>query len=87
MLDRPDIARRTAERRARRAEDVRRCRERQRRGVALYPVEADAETFDLMIRFGGLAEGDVGDRQAVSDALGRLLRRGLGALLREDARH
>jgi hypothetical protein len=75
-----------AERRARRAEDVKRCRARQRRGVILCSVEVGEEIFDLMIRFGGLREGDAGDRQAVSDALERLLSRALGALLREDAR-
>jgi hypothetical protein len=74
-----------AERRARRAAAVKRCRARQKRGVALYYVEADAEAFDLMQRFGGLAESGMDDRQAVSNALGRLLRRALGALLREAA--
>jgi hypothetical protein len=80
------LAHHAPERRARRAEDVRRCRERQRRGVILCSVEVGEEIFDLMIRFGGLREGDAGDRQAVSDALERLLSRALGALLREGAR-
>jgi hypothetical protein len=35
-----------------------------------------------MERFGGLKDSD---RQAVATALGRLLRRALGALLREEA--
>lgn len=40
-----------------------------------------------MERFGELKADKMGDRNAVADALGRLLRRALGALLREAARH
>jgi hypothetical protein len=49
-------------------------------------VEVDGETFDLMCRFEKLDPSKVDDRQAVADALGKLLRRALGALLREAAR-
>jgi hypothetical protein len=77
----------TAEFRRRRAADVRRWRARQKRGAAVYPVEVDGTTFDLMERFGELKASKMGDRNAVADALGRLLRRALGALLREAARH
>ena len=72
--------------RQRRAADVRRCRARQARGAALYYVECDGETFDLMARFEGLDPDKIVDRQAVAQALGKLLRRALGALLREAAR-
>jgi hypothetical protein len=72
----------SAEFRRRRAADVRRCRTRQARGACYY-VEADAETFDLMVRFEGLDPDKITDRQAVATALGKLLRRALSALLRE----
>jgi len=45
----------------------------------------DGTTFDMMERFGGLKDSKTGDRQAVATALGKLLRRGLEALLREEA--
>src|SRR5215831_6323945 len=69
----------------RRADDTRRWRERLHRGAAVYPVEIDGTTFDLMERFGGLKDSKTGDRQAVATALGKLLRRALEALLREEA--
>ena len=75
----------TAAFRQRRAADTARWRERLRRGAYVLPVEADATTFDLMDRFGGLKDSKIGDRQAVATALGRLLRRALEALLREEA--
>ena len=59
-----------------------RCRERLRRGACVLPVEADATTFDLMGRFGGLKDSKTGDREAVATALRKLLRRALEALLR-----
>ena len=71
--------------RRRRADDTRRWRERLHRGAAVYPVEVDGTTFDLMERFGGLKDSKTGDRQAVATALGKLLRRALEALLREEA--
>ena len=74
----------TAAVRQRRAEDTRRWRERLHRGAAVYPVEVDGTTFDLMERFGGLKDSKTGDRQAVAAALGKLLRRALEALLREE---
>ena len=76
----------TATFKQRRADDVRRCRTRQARGAACYYVECDAETFDLLVRFEGLDPDKTNNRQVVADALGRLLRRALGALLRESAR-
>ena len=69
--------------RQRRAADTARWRERLHRGAAVYPVEVDGLTFDLMERFAGLKASKVDDRQAVVVALGRLLRLGLQALLRE----
>jgi hypothetical protein len=59
--------------------------ERLNRGASVYPVEVDGATFDLMERFGGLRDSKTDDRQAVATALGRLLRRALEALLREEA--
>jgi hypothetical protein len=55
-----------ASRGRRRAFDTARWRERLHRGVAVYPVEVDGTTFDLMERFGGLKASKVGDRQAVA---------------------
>jgi len=77
----------TASVKERRAEDTRRWRERLHRGAAVYPVEIDGTTFDLMERFGGLKDSKTSDRQAVATALGKLLRRALEALLREESRH
>ena len=74
----------TAAVRQRRAEDTRRWRERLHRGAAVYPVEVDGTTFDLMERFGGLKDSKIGDQQAIATALGKLLRRALEALLREE---
>ena len=71
--------------RQRRAEDTRRWRARLHRGAAIYPVEVDGTTFDLMERFGGLKDSKTSDRRAVAAALGKLLRRALEALLREAA--
>ena len=77
------MAKKTAAFKQRRAADTARWRERLQRGAAVYPVEVDALTFDLMERFAGLKASRVDDRQAVVVALGRLLRLGLEALLRE----
>src|SRR6516162_10464991 len=71
--------------RHRRAAHTARWRERLRRGAAVYPVEVDGTTFDLMERFGELRDSKIGDRQAVATALGKLLRRALESLLREEA--
>ena len=75
----------TAAFKQRRAADIARWRERLDRGAAVYPVEVDGQLFDLMERFGGLRDTKTGDRQAVATALGKLLRRALEALLREEA--
>ena len=80
------MVKKTADFRQRRADDVRRCRARQARGAACYYIECDAETFDLLVRFEGLDPNKTNDRQVVAHALGRLLRRALGALLREAVR-
>jgi hypothetical protein len=74
----------TAAFRQRRAADTARWRERLHRGAAVYPVEVDGTTFDLLERFGGLKDNRTSDRRAVATALGKLLRRALEALLRED---
>jgi hypothetical protein len=77
-LDPPtaDVARR------RRVEDVKRFRERRRRGASVYSIEIDSWVLDLAEHFVGLAPGQAGDRQAVADALGKLLRLALVALMR-----
>ena len=75
----------TAAFRQRRAADTARWRERLQRGAAVYPVEVDGQLFDLMERFGGLKDSNTDNRQAVATALGKLLRRALQALLREEA--
>ena len=76
------MAKKTAAFKQRRAADTARWRERLTRGAAVYPVEVDGTTFDLMERFGGLKDSKTGDRQAVATALGKLLRRALEALQR-----
>ena len=78
------MVKKTAAFRQRRA-DTARWRERLRRGAAVYPVEVDGTSFDMMERFGGLSDSKTGDRRAVATALGKLLRRALEALLREEA--
>jgi hypothetical protein len=69
----------------RRAADTARWRERLSRGAAVYPVEVDGQLFDLMERFGGLKDSKASDRRVVATALGKVLRRALEALLREEA--
>ena len=69
----------------RRAADTARWRERLQRGMAVYPVEIDGTTFDLMERYGALKDSKTGDREAVATALRKLLHRALEALLREEA--
>jgi hypothetical protein len=75
-----------AVRRRRRAADVARCRSRQRRGVALFEIEVGTYEYELARLYGGLREDQVDDKQAVSAALGRLLRRALASLIREKPR-
>src|SRR6516162_11794513 len=60
----------TAAFRQRRAADTARWRERLHRGAAVYPVEVDGTTFDLMERLGGLSSDKVDDKHAVRAALG-----------------
>jgi hypothetical protein len=68
------------------ADEARRWRElRLHRGAAVYPVEVDGTTFDLMERFAGLSDSKTADHQAVATPLGKLLRPALEALLREEA--
>jgi hypothetical protein len=75
-----------AARRRRRAEDTARWRSRVARGVQLFQLEAGPDEYELAIRFGGLEESQRSNKTAVNAALGRLLRRALLALLREDKR-
>ena len=75
----------TATFRQRRAADTARWRERVAQGRACYTVEVDGRTFDLMERLVGLPTSKLDDRGAVAAALGKLLRLGLAALLREEA--
>ena len=74
----------TAAFKERRAADTARWRERLQRGAAVYPVEVDGQLFDLMERCGGLKASKVRDREAVAVALGKMLRRALKSLLREE---
>ncbi len=54
--------------------------------MELYWFEAGPSEVDLAIRFGGLKETQVSNKVAVSIALGKLLRRAISALLREESR-
>jgi hypothetical protein len=72
--------------RRRRADDTRRWRSRQRRGVQLFALEAGWWEYSLAIKFADLREEQVGNKTVVNAALGRLLRRALVALLHEEQR-
>jgi hypothetical protein len=52
----------------------------------LFQIEAGPTEYDLAIRYGRLRESQIRKKAAVNAALGRLLRRDLVALLREDER-
>jgi hypothetical protein len=81
----PDNAK-AAARHRRRAADTARWRSRRRRGVQLFQIEAGPREYDLAVEYGGLREDQIADKAAIAAALGRLLRRALVALLREDER-
>jgi hypothetical protein len=82
------MAEKTDAARKRRVAATQAWRARQKRGAAVYPVEVDGTTFDLLERFGGLADGQADDKRAVAAALGRLWHRALAALVREaNSRH
>jgi hypothetical protein len=72
-------------RRRRRALDTARWRSRRRRGVELFSIEAGPAEYDLTVKFGGLREGTT-DKRQIAVALGKLLRRALVVLLREESR-
>jgi hypothetical protein len=71
-------------RRRRRAEDTRRWRDRKKRGVELFQVEIGPDEYDLAVRFAKLQENQITNKKAVNIAIARLLRRALGALMREN---
>ena len=73
-----------AERRRKRAADTAACRSRQPRGVELFKFEAGAFEYDLAIKFAGLKENQLTNKSAVKAALGRLLRKGLVALVLQE---
>jgi hypothetical protein len=50
----------------------------------LFQIEAGPREYDLAVQYGGLREEQITDKVAIAAALGRLLRRALVALLRED---
>jgi hypothetical protein len=52
----------------------------------LFQIEAGPREYDLAVEYGGLREDQIADKAAIAAALGRLLRRALVALLREDER-
>ena len=49
--------------------------------MQLFGIEIDDQTIDMAIKFGGLEESQIDDRDKVSAALGRLLRSGIVCLL------
>jgi hypothetical protein len=69
--------------RRRRAVDTARWRDRLRRGAAVFSVEIDAATLDLMERYARLRQSQMDNRKAVSLALGRLLRLAFATLLEQ----
>jgi hypothetical protein len=52
----------------------------------LFQIEAGLREYDLAIEYGGLRDDPITDKSAIAAALGRLLRRAIVALLREDPR-
>ena len=68
-------------RRRRRAADTARWRSRRARGAELFTIEADAQLFDMAVKFGGLNENQYNNKDQVAAAIGRLLRAGIAALL------
>lgn len=62
---------------------TRRWRSRLQRRVQLFQMEIDDQVFDIAIALGELTEAQIEDKDRVSIALGRLLRRGLVALLEQ----
>jgi len=66
---------------------TRRWRERRQKGRAVVGMEYDGEIVEMAIRFGGLdaKKAEAGNRDAVAAGLGRLLRRGLMALIKLEA--
>lgn len=73
-------------RRERRAADSARWRSRKRRGVRLFKIEIGRDEERLAVRFGGLQQHEIEDKAAVATGLGKLLRRGLIALLQQEDR-
>jgi hypothetical protein len=52
----------------------------------LFEFEAGAVEYELAKIYAGLRESEMDNKAAVSAALGRLLRRALVSLMREDSR-
>jgi len=50
-----------------------RFRQRQKRGVAIAPIEFDGQVIDWLIRLHWLDEGEACDRAAVGKAIGAML--------------
>jgi hypothetical protein len=83
MLDRltdRDRELRAVARRAAARERMRRWRDRQRRKVALYPIEIGIAELRLAERYAQLAEDEVEPRKIIA-ALERLFKRSLRALI------
>lgn len=74
-----------AKRRRKHASDVRRWRSRCKRKVVLFTLEADARLYDMAVKFGGLNESQIDNKDQVAAAIGRLLRAGITALLEKQA--
>ncbi len=68
MLDRPAERRRAADR-----DRQRRCRERRRYGGAMYRVEVNADTLDMLVQIGWLRDADATDPRCVARAISALL--------------
>ena len=73
-------------RRRRRTDDTRRWRSRCRRRVQLFTLEIDDQSLDMAIKFGGLNESQINNKDQVAAAIGRLLRAGMAALLENSAK-
>lgn len=77
-------AKNDAIRRTRRADDTANCRRRQRLGLQLLKIEVGGWECDLASEYAGLRTDQIGNKNEVAAALGRLLRKALVALITQE---
>ena len=70
-----------AARKRRRALATQRWRSRCDRRAMLFRIEIDEQTLEMAVKFGGLNENEIDNKEQIAVSLGKLLRRGLVKLL------